>query len=154
RTLRYPRQKWVTVDGLEEHWKDSRVDAQRQEDVIKLKTQNISRATIRVPASWVSATVVADGQDPRQGLGVPRSQRERSADTQTAEAQFVKVNGRWQWSAPNATSSTLFKRTGQQGPIDDAFMSSFVIVAPTGQSRNAAFQAWCDAELKHFRDRW
>jgi hypothetical protein len=154
RTLRYPGQKWVTVDGLEEHWNDARIDAQRQGDVIKLKTQNISRATLRVPAAWVSATVVADGQDLGQGLAVPRSQRERSADAQTAEAQFVKVNGRWQWSAPGATGSTLFKRSGQQGPIDDAFLSSFTIVAPTGKSRNAAFQAWCDAELKHFQDRW
>jgi hypothetical protein len=41
-----------------------------------------------------------------------------------------------------------------QGPIDDAFMSAFTVVLPTGKSRNAKFQAWCDAEIKHFQDRW
>ena len=48
----------------------------------------------------------------------------------------------------------LAKRPGLQGPIDDAFMEPFLVVAPSGKSRNPAFQAWCESELAHFRDRW
>jgi len=50
--------------------------------------------------------------------------------------------------------SALTKRPRLQGPIDDAFMSRFLVVAPTGKSKNPAFQAWCEAELRHFQGRW
>jgi hypothetical protein len=33
-------------------------------------------------------------------------------------------------------------------------MSEFLVVAPTGTSRNPKFQAWCDFEIEHFKNRW
>ena len=41
-----------------------------------------------------------------------------------------------------------------QGPIDDAFMSRFVVVPPTKTQSNAKLARWVDFELDHFRDRW
>ena len=41
-------------------------------------------------------------------------------------ARFEKVNGKWR----RAKSPALRKQQGLQGPIDDAFMDSFVVVNP------------------------
>jgi len=41
-----------------------------------------------------------------------------------------------------------------QGPIDDAFMSSFLMVKPTGKPLNEATGKWVDAEMKHAATHW
>jgi hypothetical protein len=48
----------------------------------------------------------------------------------------------------------LRKRHGLQGPIDDAFMDSFIIVKPTGTPLSARVGAWADGECKHAIDHW
>jgi len=49
---------------------------------------------------------------------------------------------------------TLRKRHGLQGPIDDAFMDSFLMVQPTGRPLNDKVGAWISAEMKHATDHW
>ncbi|MGA1200078.1 MAG: hypothetical protein ACO36I_26570, partial [Candidatus Latescibacterota bacterium] len=44
---------------------------------------------------------------------------------------YVKNNGTWEIA--NIAQTSLRKRHGLQGPIDDAFMESFLIVTPTGR---------------------
>ena len=49
---------------------------------------------------------------------------------------FVKLNGKWRMAPKKATSegdTPLQKSSGLQGPIDDAFMSKFLFVRPTGK---------------------
>ena len=46
-------------------------------------------------------------------------------------AHFRKVDGHWQ-PVDSDDDGTLRKRHGLQGPIDDAFMDSFLMVRPTG----------------------
>jgi hypothetical protein len=184
RTLRYNRQKWIAAEGLDEHWKDSRIDAERSDKGISLKTANVSRLSVTAPPSWSKLDLVIDGQ--QLGPFVPpveadnRLQRPgvkatviKQADDDRGSAVgrfFAKSDG--QWKAANSDSPfherrrleqksdgslpklSLRKRPAAQGPIDDAFMSAFVVVTPTGKSRNSIFQAWCDAELEHFKDRW
>jgi hypothetical protein len=48
----------------------------------------------------------------------------------------------------------LRKRHGLQGPIDDAFMDSFLVVRGTGSAWNSGTQAYVDASLKRFQDEW
>jgi hypothetical protein len=48
----------------------------------------------------------------------------------------------------------LQKKHNLQGPIDDAFMDSFVFVKPSGQSSNAKFQSWSDSEFKRAVKHW
>jgi hypothetical protein len=156
RTLRYFRQDWVIVDGLEQHWQDSRIDASRQGDKTAVKTKNIARfRLILFPQSQVRGDTSKlefeiDGQTltPRpDGEGI----------SQARLASFVKRDGKWDWS-PNSQSLSVTgeirKHFGCQGPIDDAFVEPFLVVTPTGRSKNAAFQAWVDFELQHLRDRW
>src|SRR4029077_5352663 len=48
----------------------------------------------------------------------------------------------------------LRKRHGLQGPIDDAFLDSFVFVRPTGQPLNTAVGVWVTNELAHAAEHW
>lgn len=86
---------------------------------------------------------------------------ELSAEVEPGLAFFVKENGSWQWLRQAATrqleieqAQKFQKKPGLTGPIDDIFNWPFIVVAPSGKSKNPRFQAWVDFELAHFRDRW
>ena len=51
-------------------------------------------------------------------------------------------------------ANVLRKKHGLQGPIDDAFMDSFVIVRPTGKSAHEKFENWSEQESKHAIEHW
>jgi hypothetical protein len=48
----------------------------------------------------------------------------------------------------------LQKRHLLQGPIDDAFMDSFLMVAPTGKPQNEKTGKWVKAEMDHAITHW
>ena len=73
--------------------------------------------------------------------------------TRGVDAHFRKVDGKWKL-VDAADDGTLAKRHGLQGPIDDAFMDSFVMVRPTGKPMNEKVGAWVDREMKHAVDHW
>jgi len=66
----------------------------------------------------------------------------------------VKVDGKWQRQKPNTSADVLRKRHGLQGPIDDAFLDSFVIVKPTGTPLNEKVGAWSQSEANHAITEW
>ena len=51
-------------------------------------------------------------------------------------------------------AGTLHKRPGLQGPIDDAFMDSFVMVSPTGMAWHEKTGDWYNREMKHAQTHW
>lgn len=148
-TLRYNRMFWVQLDGLEHHWNRARADGEISGNNVSLKTQNVTALTVAFPpgkapfAPGQAVTLTLDGTK----LELPAV----GADKNLA-AHFVKVNGQWQMGQPNADA--LRKRPGLQGPIDDAFMESFVIVRPEGKGLNEQVNAWEQAECKHAIDHW
>ena len=68
-------------------------------------------------------------------------------------AHFTKAGGTWRLSA-SSDDEGLHKRHGLQGPIDDAFMDSFIMVHPTGPPLNPTVGAWASAEEKHAIEHW
>ena len=58
------------------------------------------------------------------------------------------------WEEFATPDSSLHKRHNLQGPIDDAFMDSFVFVRPTGTAANEAVGKWADAELTRAIEHW
>jgi hypothetical protein len=87
-------------------------------------------------------TVRLDGQ--RLAGPAPRSDRSWTA-------QFHRVGTRWQSGA--LPGDELRKRHGLQGPIDDAFMSRFVMVTP-GSSGNGPVDRWAQAEQMRAIREW
>ena len=59
-----------------------------------------------------------------------------------------------QWAVGELDDKELRKRHGLQGPIDDAFMDSFIMVRPTGTPLSPAIGAWCSAEQEHAIREW
>lgn len=141
-SLKWNKAHWVTIDALEKHWEPARVEAdfpRAARSTATVTTMNVSALTLDVDdrtAGGNTATIVLDGNKFSGGArGRVRS--------------FFKLDGQWQEadSALRAPQS-LAKRPHLQGPIDDAFMDSFVFVRPTGQPLNPQIGQWVDTELR------
>jgi hypothetical protein len=63
------------------------------------------------------------------------------------------MNGAWR-AVDSIDDGTLRKRHGLQGPIDDAFMDRFIMVAPTGTPMHEKTGEWVKAEMAHAIDHW
>lgn len=150
RTLRYTPNRWIQLFQLEEHWQDSRVDFSFSDGAVQIKTKNIAELSISAPdrkfAGLKEVKLTIDGQN----LTFSPALDNRG---NVLGYTLAKNKGEWRQIAPLQTA--LNKKTpGVQGPIDDAFCSRFLVVTPTGRSQNPKFQAWQEAELAHFRNRW
>ncbi len=163
RTLAHPIQSWIAAERLDEHWLDSRIDAVRSDAKMDVQTKNIAQFHLTVPGDGKSTQFTIDGQSlppgqNGQGLSAVFAGFVGGGNrTPRTRATFVKHANKWEWlpiETPRQPDSKLSKQPGLQGPIDDAFNSTFLIVAPSGKSKNPRFQAWVDFELAHFRDRW
>lgn len=151
-TLRYNTMRWVTIDALEEHWERARVDADIVDDhTIRVVTRNVTEMTLAMPAGLcpldvsVRPIVVMDGQ--------PISAAQVSSD-RSWTARFRKVRDSWQAVDGDLRDGGLRKRHGLQGPIDDAFMDSFLMVTPTGHAMNEDVGAWTASEQEHAVRHW
>lgn len=133
-TTRYHQAFGISVDGLQKQYERAEIDWQPA----SAKTVNISR--LRLPGR---GPLILDGQ---------RFDRVPEA--------FERRNGRW--VAAPGDSAALRKRPGLQGPIDDAFMDSFVCVRPSGSATMASerlerfrkdYPKWLRADLPVKDDR-
>lgn len=155
-SLRYPGTNWLTLTGLGEHWKQASVDAyllpnrfKLKENMIGIKTKNTTGMRLSFPA----------GTTP-----FPQQQTIHfRIDGSHMELPSPESDGSWSveihrdgddWKTGAAESVGLTKRHGLQGPIDDAFMDSFVIVRPTGKARHEAVEKWTQSELAHTVQEW
>jgi len=148
-TLRYNECLWVTVDALDQHWERARVDAELVADGVQVKTQNVHALTL----------AMAPGACPLDSTRKPKV----ILDGQKVEAAPVVSDRSWtahfrksdRWTTVSSTlEEGLHKTHGLQGPIDDAFMDSFLMVKPTGEPLNKEAGAWVDAEMKHAITHW
>ncbi len=150
-TLAYNRMKWVVVDALGEHWQRARVHAIIDSDrSVTVETGNVTAFTLDIgpggcPFSLTRTPVVdIDGQ--KLTTSTPLSDRSWTV-------HFRKTQGRWE-SVPSSKPSGLAKKQGLQGPVDDAFLDSFVIVSPTGTPMAPGVAAWIADEQKHAITEW
>ena len=147
RTLRYNKVHWVKATGLEEHWQDSRIDARMiGRDKIEITTRNISSMELSPFADMPAVSVFVDGEQ------VAYWGSDKLKDPGTA-ILHKGTDGTFRWLG-RAPTAGLAKRPGQQGPIDDAFLSSFLVVTPSGKSSNPVVERWVQFELAHFLHRW
>jgi pimeloyl-ACP methyl ester carboxylesterase len=152
-TLRYNRSFWVTLDGLDQHWERARVDAElsgAEEGGPKLTTKNVQALTLSMPPGRCPFDIrkKVKIEIDEQELEAPKPLSDRSW-----AVHFRKENEQWK-VVTSADVGTLRKRHGLQGPIDDAFMSSFLMVRPTGQVQNEKVGKWASAEMQHALEHW
>ena len=148
-TLKYNRQAWVTADALGRHWEPARVEAEIASDTeVRVRTRNVTALTLAMPSGRCPlapgrATVVIDGQK----LAAPAVASDRSFT-----AAFHQAGG--VWVAGEILDHGLRKRHDLQGPIDDAFMGSFLIVTPSGEPQSPGVAAWVAAEAARAIREW
>lgn len=142
RTLRYNRMHWVALTGLENHWVDSRVDAEMiGPRELKVITHNIRSLQLTPWKDMAAVTIQVDGQT----LKTP-------ADFIDTPLELENVAGRWR--AKTGTRIGLEKRPGLQGPIDDVLMAPFLVVTPSAAGFHKHVDRWVNFELAHFQARW
>jgi len=152
--LRYDRMHWVQVDRMVEHWKQARVDAKLvDERAIEVKTTNVAGLTLdfapgdAVQSQFAPTAVTIDGHKVLTSV--------KAASDRSWKATFARdpKNGEWTQVAAQADKGA-HKRHGLSGPIDDAFMDSFLYVAPTGQPFNAKVGGWAKSEMERGAREW
>ena len=155
-TLKYNRCEWLRIDELEKQYERTTVEGGigqgglGQSGVLSLKTKNV--AVLRI------ARDVAD----RVSLDGTRLPLRSAADDLLPDVLYEKTADGWQVvsyldSLAFEKNPELNKRHNLQGPIDDAFMESFVCVRGTGQPWSKNQQAWADWTLSRFErefDKW
>jgi dienelactone hydrolase len=160
-TLKYNKMSWITIDAMEEHWQKAIVRARLKGDSeIEIVTKNVAALTLDMPAGWcpldpaATPVLTIDSEE----MPVPRPRSDRSW-----HVELVKVNNIWQAVRPASTTpiaslapvdTTLRKKHDLQGPIDDAFMDSFIVVKPTGTSNYPKVADWVKQEGDHAVEHW
>lgn len=144
RTTRYGRAWAVRIVALDNAWEDARLDVQLVSpsgSSGRISTKNVKRFVLLTyfPTSgdilhnwWISV----DGQKELSGgFG----------------SVFEKTEGTWRIVKEPSLAEYGFAALR---PIDDAYMSPFILVSPTGRCSHPAVQRWMEFEIEHFRARW
>ncbi len=125
-SLRFPRAYWVEVEGLREHFRESRIEARCEGARLTVRTEGITDFALTtggaVPRSGRLACEI-DGQ----AIELP--------DPRPEKLHFALEAGKWR-PAPLAPGG-LRKKHGLQGPWVDAFLEPAVYVLPSSNARYA-----------------
>jgi len=134
-TLRYPQNSWVRIEGMGQHWELAEVRASLHDNhLIVAHTKNVTALSF---PGMSAAAVTLDGQSVQPAPG---------------DLRFVRDGDAWRNAA--AAEPGLRKRPGLTGPVDDAFLDSFVFVRPTGRPLNPEVGSWVETELTAARNLW
>ncbi len=150
-TLRYNQMDWVTIDALEKHWERARVNARveplSENVLLRVGTTNVAAFSLELApqlrglAEAVSINVVIDNQ--MLGFGY-----------RAGQLYHFRKNGK-NWARLDSLDDVaLAKRHGLQGPIDDAFMDSFIFVRPTGKPQNPTVAKWVHDGMTNAIAQW
>lgn len=144
-TLIYNESFWVTVDAMGKQWERARVDAELA-DGVKVATVNVTALTLNMDAGLCPLEGKPKVTLDDQTLEGPAVRSDKSWT-----AQFHKENGKW---VAGPLPDGLRKKHGLSGPIDHAFMDSFIMVKPTGKPLNDKVGEWAAKEMEHAVVHW
>ncbi len=152
-TLRYNRMHWLTITGLQQHWAKTQIEADINDVRLEVTSKNVSAFSIQFETGRApimpSRKVMVQIDGERFPVASPRSDR-------SWDLHFAKTEGKWSLvpEAPQSKAIALVKSPGLQGPIDDAFLDSFIFVRPTGKASSSKLSQWSEAELARAMEHW
>ena len=138
-TLRYNRMHWLTVDGLKNHWDEARVAIKPTDGGLEVSAKNVTAFTLQMPKANPHFRKVKFDT----GAVIP-------LESYKATRSFVLDGTTWK----TGELTGLRKKHGLQGPIDDAFMDSFIFVKPSSTCRSEAIDKWVKSEFDHAVTHW
>ena len=149
-TLRYNTMFWLRVDALRQHWQQARVDAEwKLPNGVFVDAQGVDEFSLvfapgECPLDMTLTPVIEING---QGIEAPKPMSDRSWQVR------LRKQGD-QWIVAESAAKGLRKRHALQGPIDDAFMDSFLMVRPTGKPHKDAVGEWVAKEMDHAITHW
>lgn len=147
-TLKYHRCFWVEIDELEQHYRQASVDAEFvDENTIRLATQNVVRLKFHLNQS------LANFRKPLKVIDETGRELVVPANRVGKVVPMVRDPGEG-WSTHVEDLNAVRKRHNLQGPIEDAFMDSFLVVLPSGEPLSPTLAAWSEAEWQHLKKGW
>jgi hypothetical protein len=146
-SLRYASCHWVKLLGLREHYERATIDARRTRagEIEVSWVENITRFALHAEGWQGTPGAVKIGG---QRAKVARNRKRAN------EAPVVFALRGDRWVQEDRSPRGLAKSPGLQGPIDDAFTSSFVCVRGTGRPWVPCVHTWAHARLDAFADTW
>ena len=151
-TLKYPGCEWVEILGLEKHYTRALVDAESVEGGFKVTTENVRALHLGLPpgSARIPLTVAID------------KDRVETRPYHTPAGEYhlylEKRDGHWHAVLPQKLATDRLRRRqkvgGFQGPIDDAFTTSFLCVRGTGEPWHKTTQEYAENNLKRFQAEW
>ncbi|MEK7953743.1 prolyl oligopeptidase family serine peptidase [Luteolibacter soli] len=160
-SLKTNRDAWIEIDALGEHWKPSSIRGSFSKAGFLIDVKNVSAFALRFdPGTFPEEIGRSFGVGVRDAAGGPDAKYEGATEGEVSipsdrslHLRFIRqTDGKWR-IAPEKTEG-LCKKHNLQGPIDDAFMDSFIFVRPTGKAANERAGAWAAAELERAIREW
>ena len=165
-TLRYNRCGCVTIDELYEHFQGGVGECafisldRLGDDTLLVHSAFVTAFTLQIDPQAVALRPSRQTPDSiRIKIGGPttaaRSRNEFLLPVNTDHsltASFHLVGNDWQLGKRPAEG--LRKKHGLQGPIDDAFMDSFLMVKPTSKAAHEVVEKWTNSECERAIEHW
>lgn len=148
-TLKYNRMHWLTIDGLGEHWKRARVHASLGDQSVTVKTENVESLSLEFPPGWAPFPVTTPVEVMIDGVKLDGG---RPLSDRSWICRLERKGSGWKVGSPS--NQEVRKRHDLQGPIDDAFMDSFIFVLPTAKGGNPRFNEWAAQESARAIEHW
>jgi dienelactone hydrolase len=148
---RYGMAAWLTIDALTEQYERATADGTRDENTYTIRTSNVRRLTLRPFAGRKAVNITLDGQT-WEAL--------ESTHPTFPWFAFEKRDGRWAavdisaWSLLDPLPGKLIKCSKLAGPIDDAFMQRFFVVAPSAAHVHAESGKYTEEAFAEFGKIW
>jgi dienelactone hydrolase len=145
--LRYNSMFWLTVDAMTEEWQRARVNAQIDGNTISARTTNVTALSLDFQPGLAPFQV---GTQPILKVDSDTIQLPTVRAGKSLAVSLVRAGTSWK----TGTLNGLRKMHGLQGPIDDAFMDSFVFVRPTRKPLSEASAKWTREQAEYAISEW
>ncbi len=163
-SLRYNRFRFGAIEGFRVPGEKAVIRMHRKGSEIFVAAHNVSTLHFDFPPgtfrpthkdelfslSGVSLTIASDDGEDFAGA-VPLTFPPTSDGSFRVSLHLPDDSGLW---TTRERPDGLRKKHGLQGPVDDAFMDSFIFVRPTGQAANEKAGAWAKAEMERAIEHW
>ena len=135
-----------------QHWERARLDAEIAGDsAVSVATSNVTAFTLDMGPGGCPLDPAAQARRHHRRPEVDRARARQRPLLDRRTSASPAASGAL---AGDGALAGLHKLHGLQGPIDDAFMDSFVFVTPTGTPLAPAVAPWVAAEQKRAIAEW
>ncbi len=166
-TLKYNRAAWLQIDALEKHWEPAIACGEYKNGKLSVRLDNVKEFSLNfgpgefptLPWGAFELEIVENHfTEPKSVFGGEwRPSTDRSLNVRFGKYTYGSHD--WtpveEWNRETVgVGNGVVKKHNLQGPIDDAFMDSFIFVRPTGKPASEKAGAWAKAELDRAIEHW